>query len=107
MTTFRQGDVLVIYRDRAASGGTPVPREGGRVVLAHGEATGHVHALVDDDVELFETAPTPSRSGRHLRLVKRSALLHEEHAPVTLPKGQPEVRRQREYQPGSIRNIAD
>jgi hypothetical protein len=33
---------------------TPVARDKGRVILAYGEQTGHAHALVDPNVELFE-----------------------------------------------------
>ncbi len=42
----RQGDVLVIRRRRVAADRLrPIAREDGRIVLAHGEATGHAHAI--------------------------------------------------------------
>lgn len=104
-TMYRQGDVLLIAATRCGANAEPVARENGRVVLAHGEATGHAHALVDDHVTLGEV-PTTKR--RYLRIVKKpAALLHEEHAPIELPPGMYEVRRQREYSPEEIRTVAD
>ena len=42
---FRQGDVLVVPVDEIPTGLKKVPREQGRLVLAHGEATGHAHVV--------------------------------------------------------------
>src|SRR3954469_16865394 len=42
----RQGDIWLVRVDEALPVGViRVPREGGRVVLARGEATGHAHAV--------------------------------------------------------------
>jgi hypothetical protein len=41
----RQGDVLVASIDEVPAKTSAVPKEAGRVVLAHGEATGHAHAF--------------------------------------------------------------
>lgn len=104
-TMYRQGDVLLVAIGRLPSGLEPITREEGRIVLAHGEATGHAHAIDHEAAEFF----TARESGRRfLRLpVEGIALLHEEHAPVPLPAGLYEVRRQREYTPERIRNVAD
>ena len=104
MKTYRQGDVLLIEAEGAIDpAARKVKREDGRIILAHGEATGHAHAIDETDAELWE-APT---GRRHLRLVKPAALLHEEHAPISLPSGLYDVRRQREYSPEEIRTVAD
>lgn len=44
---YRQGDVLIIAlpMPHLATKMAPAPLEDGRVVLAHGEATGHAHAI--------------------------------------------------------------
>ena len=103
-------------------------RERGRVTLAHGEVTGHHHTIYADaetdllpDVEYFEEP-----DGRRVLLVNRPCVLrHQEHGPITLDPANPiqarqgdvlltpigigawEVRRQREYSPEEIRNVAD
>jgi hypothetical protein len=70
-----------------------------RVVIAEGEKTGHAHAIVGDDVELYEREGTLFVSvsyGAHIE--------HEEHATLELPPGTYEVVRQREYEPGPSRS---
>jgi hypothetical protein len=102
---YRQGDVLLV----AVTADLPpeaqlVAREHGRVILAHGEATGHAHAIDHEAAELWALPDTR----RFLRLpCEGIALLHEEHAPIPLPAGLYEVRRQREYTPERIRTVTD
>lgn len=89
----RQGDVLLIRRDDIERAiGQPTPAENGRLILAHGEATGHHHSVADTDAELI-------RIGERMLLAvaRQTALEHQEHAPLTLEPGVYEVRRQREY----------
>ena len=101
---YRQGDVLIervarINRDK------PMKREDGKVVLAHGEVTGHAHAIADEAVEQFQ-ADAPGVT--HLEIREAVAMLkHEEHGTIELPRGKYIVRRQREYSPEEIRNVAD
>lgn len=94
-TLYRQGDVLLIRVDAPPAGARKRDRRGERIVLALGEATGHAHAVEDLHVEAYE------RDGQlYLRIPNEPALLrHEEHAPIELPPGSYEVRRQREYAP--------
>jgi hypothetical protein len=97
MDHYRQGDVLLIRRQGPpAAKGRKVPREDGRIVLAHGEVTGHAHAIEADHAELYEA----SDGTRWLEVSGEPATLtHEEHGAVTLDPGIYEVRRQREYVP--------
>ncbi|MDQ7909758.1 hypothetical protein RB614_35080 [Phytohabitans sp. ZYX-F-186] len=101
---YRQGDVLVVAVERLPDGLTPVAREDGAVVLAHGEATGHRHAIREPHAELLE-----GRGERFLRIAGGPArLVHEEHDPIVLPAGAYQVIRQREYQPAAWpRTVAD
>ena len=100
----RQGDVAIIRTDRQLpSGCGAVKLENGRVILAHGEVTGHAHALEPDGVALLESP----EGRRFLKVDKEAAVTHEEHATVTIPEGIWEVRRQREYSPQEIRVVAD
>ena len=100
----RQGDVLLVACARKPAGAMRVQRQAGaRVILAEGEATGHAHAFVEDDVEEYE-----AKGERYIRIVSSPRLLrHEEHAPIEVPAGWWKLRRQREYSPEEIRRVAD
>lgn len=99
----RQGDVLLIPISEFPEGAKAVPREDGRVVLAHGEATGHAHAIDSRRASLWALGDL-----RVLKVRERVVTLHhEEHAPVEIPEGLYRVVRQREYSPEEIRNVAD
>lgn len=102
----RQGDLLLIPIDEIPTGATPLPRERGRTVLAHGEVTGHHHAILDERAELL--APDGSEfvsidEAAELYLLvhgdKTVGLVHEEHATIEVEPGAYLVRRQREYLP--------
>lgn len=43
----RQGDVQIQQVTKLPAGCTEIKSEGGRIVLAHGEVTGHAHAIYD------------------------------------------------------------
>lgn len=97
MKLYRQGDVLIRGIDKIPTNLTAVPRENGRVILAHGEVTGHAHAVVGDEV-LFLAADLDEMSQRFLRVEGEGAtIVHEEHDTIILPPGLYEVVRQREY----------
>lgn len=100
----RQGDVLLVEVDELPSQLEPVPREDGRLVLAHGEATGHAHVL-EGEAELL-AADLEEMQERFLRVEAESSLLHEEHATVAVPPGSYRVVRQREYVPERRRSPA-
>jgi hypothetical protein len=105
MRMARQGDVLLLAI--AALPAEPlleVAREEGRVVLAHGELTGHAHAFEEADATLLR------REGSEdlfLRLDRECALRYEEHAPIVVPGGLYRVVRQREYRPGGVIPVGD
>ncbi|MFG2959456.1 hypothetical protein ACGF5O_37745 [Streptomyces sp. NPDC048291] len=98
-THYRQGDVLVVTVDELPLQVLPVPREDGVVVLAHGEVTGHRHAIAEPHAEPL-APPGDDDQTRFLRIVGAPGrLVHEEHAAITLPDGVYQVIRQREYAP--------
>lgn len=107
-TTYRQGDVLVTRIDRIPANLKTVPRENGRVVLAHGEVTGHCHAIdAPEETVLFLAADLADLNERFLRITDEVQIVHEEHDTVTLPPGDYKVSRQAEYAPEEIRTVAD
>lgn len=105
----RQGDVLVVKVSGLPRDLEEIEREGGRIVLAHGEATGHAHAIADPGVRFFRHAATGEQFVRVSKQHARGGamLLHEEHTAHTIPPGSYRAVRQREYSPAEIRNVAD
>ena len=97
---WRHGDVL-IARVAALPHGA---ERRATPVLVRGEVTGHSHRLAEPGTaELWE------RHGHiFIQVVAEAAtVIHEEHRPITLPRGIYEVWQQREYTPAAIRTIAD
>jgi hypothetical protein len=82
-----------------------VPLENGRVILAHGEVTGHAHAVVGE-VELL-AADLADLESRFLRVEAEAQVVHEEHSTITLAPGDYQVLRQREYQDDAPAYVAD
>ncbi len=68
MHSFRQGDVPLYPVAEIPAGLAKIEPENGRTILAYGERTGHAHAILDKDVELYG-----DRSESYL-IVKDSAL---------------------------------
>jgi hypothetical protein len=96
----RQGDVLVIRpldgRVSVPVDASEIPRENGRVVLAHGEVTGHAHVMRDRNVCMW------GAEGLTYDLLRIgegvvSKLTHEEHGTIQFSPGLYERRIQREY----------
>lgn len=103
---YRQGDVLIVSVKSIPHTVDPVDRENGRVVLAHGEVTGHAHAIKDQRAALFRDL----KLGAIFMNVGGDApvaLEHDEHDTIAIPPGNYQVIRQREYSPEAIRNVAD
>lgn len=102
---FRQGDVLIVTVREIPDGLSEVPHEGGRLVLAHGEATGHAHVVEGDTT--FLAADVDDLERRFLRVEREAAVVHDEHDTVTLPPGNYRVVLQREYAPEAPRWVTD
>ena len=102
---FRQGDILIVPVDEVPEDLKKVPLESGRMVLAHGEATGHAHVLEGEAT--FLAADLEDLEQRFLEVEAESKLVHDEHDTITIPPGNYEVRRQREYAPEAPRMVAD
>lgn len=132
---YRQGDVLIIpipkSEERKTEKLRAIAREDGRVILAHGEVTGHAHAISDQGCFLYldehpgldseqamgllvsiarhgagpEAPPMPDRV---LEVKDKTVMLgHEEHDPIELKEGQYIIRHQREFDPDAERRVAD
>jgi hypothetical protein len=102
MKAYRQGDISIIT---AAKLPGRMRRGKGEPILARGELTGHAHRIVQSQVQLYQLGVL-----LYLRVLSNFAkLYHEEHEDVVLPKGDYEIRRQREFDWVSqgVRNVTD
>ena len=91
MKAYRQGDVSIMAVDRVPKQARKVR---GELVLARGEVTGHAHRIVEGQAFLYRLAT----GILYLRVLSEFAkLYHEEHGDILLPKGEYEIRRQREF----------
>jgi hypothetical protein len=98
--TVRQGDVL-LKRLSGLPKTAKVKQKRGSIVLALGEATGHMHQIKSGAV-LYEW------DGNSLiKVNKTTELVHEEHSAITLTPGVYQRIIQREYSPGAIRTVED
>lgn len=102
---YRQGDILIKKVKSISEELELVNRDDReRIVLAYGEATGHAHAIHSKKANLFL-----DKTNNKFYLILKSDvdLVHEEHSTITLPMGNYEVVRQRQYTPERIINVKD
>lgn len=99
---YAQGDLLIVKVDKIPKGRRKLEAENGRLILARGEVTGHHHSVAVADAELVKVAETV-----YLKIMRATPLEHQEHEAITLEPGVYEVRRQREYHPAEVRQVAD
>ena len=97
-----QGDILIVPDD------SPIPAhftqdkpENGKTVLAHGEVTGHHHAVPMADGHVFRDSGDP-RADLRLVVERPTVLRHQEHPPIDILPGRYKVMRQIEYVPNAL-----
>ena len=100
---YRQGDVLIERVDVVPQAAVKQQVKRGRIVLAVGEATGHDHSIAADRADWWLLPG----GDQFVRVRQKTSLVHQEHGPIVLNLGIYRVRRQREYSPQAIRNVAD
>jgi hypothetical protein len=94
---YRQGDVLLQSCTEVKG------KKLDHLVIAKGEVTGHSHQITEGEAELYE-----DNGIMYLTVLSEKAVLtHEEHKKIELPKGNYEIKIQREYEPQGWRNVAD
>lgn len=103
MKMYRQGDVLLIPTKSIPPRAEPAPLENGRIILAHGEVTGHAHAIT-----ATATVQKLAHDGvEYLRASDTVMLTHEEHETIAVAPGTYRIQIQREYTPEAIRRVVD
>jgi hypothetical protein len=128
----RQGDVLLVPVVSIPDGCKEVPYEGGRIVLMHGEVTGHAHAISDHinntvsessaggwaeagNIAMNAIARASSRARlleapdgvRYLEVNLPVTLRHEEHTAHVIPKGLYDLPVQMEHTAERMRQVRD
>ncbi len=103
----RQGDVMLVPIENLPGTLTTVPAEEGRLIIAHGEVTGHHHSFaMYDQISLFRE--DGSGGGMFVMAYAPTKLEHQEHAALVVDPGAWEVRRQRTVtSAGVARMVAD
>ncbi|SRR5579885_509108 len=103
MVIIRHGDVILTPVERIPKGQRKPVKDN---VLAYGEVTGHSHTLVAEPgaAELFTVG-----EGMYLAVSEEGvSLRHQEHAQLTIPRGDYSVTIKREYAGENIeRRVAD
>ena len=96
---YRQGEILITPTDKIEG------EKLNHLVLAEGEATNHMHEIVEGKATLYQAGLFMCLSVTS----KEAKLAHPDHNTVTLPKGKYKIRIQKEYQPGEekYRNVMD
>lgn len=112
---YRQGDVLIERVTRIPAAAVKQEKSA-RIILAHGEVTGHHHSLQTPDAadwwKLGEISnanlkPDTLLGEIFVTLPVGGVVTHQEHSEIQLPAGNYRVTRQREYSPAAVRNVAD
>jgi hypothetical protein len=96
----RHGDVLVGAVDAIPAEAV----ERTHLVMAEGEMTGHSHRVAE------AVGAKLLLNGRDLYLrvtAPQVTLIHQEHGPIAVPRGEYRVWQQREYSPQEIRIVRD
>jgi len=103
---YRQGDVLIelTEEDFLISDSELIAREDGRIILAHGEATGHAHAINSMDANMYIINNKPNL---YLVVNNDVKITHEEHSFIPVPPGKYKVTRQIQYTPEKIMPVYD
>lgn len=120
MIQIRQGDVFLQQIAKLPEGCAEVPLERGRIVLMHGEVTGHAHAIADWVGAEKIAKDAIGLAGRRARLLQVAdgtrylevgeivSLIHEEHTTHLIPPGFYELPVQMEHTSEHVvRQVAD
>lgn len=104
---YRQGDILLVPVEKIPDGLNEIPRRQGRIILAEGEATGHLH-MIEAPEATFLAQDIEEIEGRFIAVEQEVALTHPEHRTIQIAPGFYEVVRQREYtEVGGVSVVAD
>lgn len=101
---YRQGDVLILKLvDEVPETAKPAAD----LVLAHGEATGHMHQIRQTKHITKSVKKFVAERLQYLATKVKAKVQHEEHTTIALPAGNFAVLIQTEYTPSELRQVID
>ncbi|MBK8772236.1 MAG: hypothetical protein IPM06_17685 [Rhizobiales bacterium] len=103
MKVIRQGDVLLVKVAAMPADVTAISQDKGRVILAHGEVTGHAHQIAEPTKAKLWSAGAE----RFLQVMEKTSLKHEEHSAAQLDVGIYHVAIQTQFTPQELRSVVD
>ena len=105
MSVIRQGDVALVRVKVIPADAVEQPIPEGRLVLMHGESTGHAHAFYDNtqNIKLYAA----HGGARYIDVSAPVDLKHEEHSTARVPAGKWLLPSQVEYTPQELRRVQD
>src|ERR1043166_5608966 len=74
---FRQGDVFIELIDEIPASAHWAEKKTGRIILAHGEPTGHHHSIEADAADWWRNG-----NEQFIEVKKPVDLTHQEHSPI-------------------------
>jgi hypothetical protein len=102
----RQGDVLIWPVTAIPETAVELAPHGGRLIVAHGEATGHHHSFPHlRGAVLFRD--DGSGGTLYVRADRPTPIEHQEHSALTVSNGASVVIRQRTFVAGLARRVVD
>lgn len=105
-----QGDILFIKIDSEEKGMPIKPSLDHGIVIHHGEALGHYHAIKNTDSDKVIVLLMHEKNSIKTMFIKVKepvTVYHEEHLPITLDAGNWIARTQRETMRGIVRAVTD
>ena len=103
----RQGDVLLSRIADLPKDAKDITPDGGRIILAQGEATGHAHVIERTPEAKAPAVYFDAKAERFLQVIETTALAHEEHSAVILERGVYKQGFQVEEKRAEILRVAD
>jgi hypothetical protein len=100
----RQGDVLLLPENSVPTTAKKLKPENGKVILAHGEVTGHHHAIESDKADWWKDADS---SDTFVAPKRGAKLEHQEHGAIALRPVVRRVRKQRMFHMGLVKRVVD
>ena len=99
-TQARQGDIFFEVVDGPSEAALKKNQRHETPVLAHGEVTGHTHAIATPHISQFQSYVDPDNGHVYVKSATQMSVDHDEHDTITMPKDEwIKISRQREYDP--------
>ena len=92
----QHGDVLIKTIKRLPAGVKSQQRENGRLVIMHGETTGHAHTITEKGATVW-ILEKDGVSQMYLEVMEPVTITHEEHKAIPIPPGIYEIGQVKEY----------